>query len=412
MKIKSAIILLMSLFITQLTTAEVRLPKIIGSNMVLQRNAECKIWGWADRGEKVTVSFRDFEGSTQADKNGKWQITLPAMKEGGPYQMSITGKNRITLENILIGDIWVCSGQSNMEWPVSRAVNADEEIAAADYPEIRLFTAARNIQFEPVDDVESGEWEECSPTTISGFSAVGYFFGRHIHTETGVPIGLLNTSWGEMELPALWESAGLDGLDGVVWFRKVFELDEKTAGQDIILELGPIDDSDISWVNGHRVGEMKNSYSQPRSYRVPAEYLKAGKNVITVRVEDTGGGGGLYGNPDQMKLISAESSINLAGKWNFKVSPVDLIMNVRNFVGPNSNPTLLYNGMIHPYINFTVRGAIWYQGESNAGRAYQYRTIFPLLITDWREKWNNPDMPFFFVQLANYRQAEDQPGES
>ncbi len=486
MRNKSIILLLTSLFIIQFAKAEVRLPKIISSNMVLQRNAECRIWGWADKGEQVTVSFRDTEESTKADKNGKWLISLPAMKEGGPYQMKIKGKNTILLENILIGDVWVCSGQSNMEFPVSRTDNAEAEIEAADYPGIRLFSAPKNVQFKPVDDVESGEWQECSPSTLSNFSAVGYFFGRHVHKETGVPIGLLHTSWGgtivetwisagsigqveefkervdnlktakpeeelarkkaeldelvkkyggdepgmvdgealwaapdldmsswgEMELPVLWENAGLVGLDGVVWFRKEFELDEATAGKDLILELGPIDDSDITWVNGHKVGEMKNLYSQPRIYRLPAAYLKTGKNVIAVRVEDTGGGGGLYGNPNQIKLVTGETSIGLAGKWRFKVSPVDLTMNIQNSIGPNSNPTLLYNGMIHPFLNFSIRGAIWYQGESNAGRAYQYRYIFPLLITDWRDKWNNPDMPFFFVQLANYQKANDKPGES
>jgi len=486
MKIRTVLFVLTSLFLFQFAHAEVRLPKIISSNMVLQRNAECKIWGWADKGEQVNLNFRDIEKSTKADKDGNWQFTLPAMKEGGPYQMKISGKNALILENIMIGDVWVCSGQSNMEWPVSSADNAEEEIARADHPQIRLFSAPKNVQFEPVDDVESGEWLECSPSTLSNFSAVGYFFGRHVHQETGIPIGLLHTSWGgtivetwisaesigqvdefktrvdnlngtkveeelarkkaelqelvkkyggdepgmvdgkalwavqdldisswgEMELPTLWESAGLEGLDGVVWFRKEFELDEASAKQGVILELGPIDDSDISWINGHKVGEMKNAYSQPRTYKVPAEYLRAGKNIIAVRIEDTGGGGGIYGSPDQMKIQTVAGTISLAGKWHFKVSPVDLTMNVQNSIGPNSNPTLLYNGMIHPFLNYSVLGAIWYQGESNAGRAYQYRTIFPLLITDWRDKWNNPDMPFFFVQLANFMQAEGQPEES
>ena len=486
MKSKTTLIILAALFILQSTRAEVRLPSIIGSNMVLQRNTECRIWGWAGNGEEVTVSFRDTEKSTRADNNGRWEVTLPPMKEGGPFRMTISGKNEIVLDNILIGDVWVCSGQSNMEFSLSRAMNAEEEIQQADYPQIRLFTAPNNIQFEPAEDTDGGQWQECNPGTAAGFSAVGYFFGRHIHRELGIPVGLLNTSWGgtvvetwisgesirqveefservanlkgakpeeeiarrkaelealvkkyggdepgmvegralwavpdldmsgwgEMELPTLWESAGLEGLDGVVWFRKEFTLGEEEAGEDLVLELGPIDDSDMTWVNGHKVGEMKNAYDQPRIYKVPAAYLKTGRNVLAVRVEDTGGGGGLYGEENQMKISSSAASVSLAGKWHFRVSPVDLTMNINNFISPNSNPTLLYNGMIHPFIKFPVRGAIWYQGESNAGRAYQYRTLFPLLITDWRDKWNNPEMPFFFVQLANYMQPKKQPGES
>ncbi len=483
--IKFFIVLFLSFLFLQ-ANADVKLPHIISSNMVLQRNTEFKIWGWADKSEKVTITFNGITRSAKTGKDMKWMVTFPSFKAGGPYTMTIKGKNTITLENILMGDVWVCSGQSNMEFAVGRSNNSAEEIVNATYPEIRLFHAPHNVQFEPVDHVNNGTWEECSPETISNFTAVGYFFGRHLNENLDIPVGLLETAWGgtivetwisgesvgqlpefkdrvenlqtydpkeeiamrkakmdellnsfgakdkgivdgkpvwadpgldvsnwkEMELPQLWESAGLDGLDGVVWFRKEFYLDKKVAANGITLELGPIDDSDITWVNGKKAGEMKNQYNVPRVYKVPPELLQEGTNVVTVRVEDTGGGGGLYGKPEDMKVSSGSYVQTLAGKWLFRISREEVTVQEGNYIGPNSNPTLLYNGMIHPFLNYSVKGAIWYQGESNAGRAYQYRTLFPMLINDWRKNWSNPDMPFFFVQLANFMQPVDEPGES
>ena len=466
--------------------AEVRLPHIIGNNMVLQRNQELRIWGWADRGEKVTVHLNEAVESTRCGKDGKWLITLPAMEAGGPYAMKIRGRNIIELENILIGDVWVCSGQSNMESRVEAFPWAGEESARADYPGIRLFTVPRNTQLSPADEIPGGEWQECNPETVLPFSAVGYFFGKHIHKEVGVPIGLLNTNWGgtnietwtsgesigqvpefaervagladldteaalerkkaemreiidkyaadepgirdghavwaateldlegwgTMELPQLWEGAGLVGLDGIVWFRLEVDLPAEVAGRGITLALGPIDDSDWTWVNGHKVGETMQKYNLDRVYEVPAEYLNEGTNVIAVRVEDTGGGGGFNGSSEQMIIVSADFMISLAGEWNFRVSPTELNLNTGAVLGPNSNPTLLYNGMIHPLLDFRVKGAIWYQGESNASRAYQYRELFPLMIEDWRKHWEYPDMPFMFVQLANFMKPPRKPGES
>ncbi len=468
------------------TYANVRLPQILSDNMVLQRNTEFRIWGWADKGEKITVSFNEIKRTAKTGKEGKWMVIFPAMKEGGPYTIIIKGKNEIKLTNIMLGDVWVCSGQSNMEWPLSLTNKAEEEIASANYPDIRLFQCPHNVQFAPVEDVTRGGWKVCTSETVSNFSAVGYLFGRHVYQDINVPIGLLWTAWGgtvaetwistesisqmrdfdgslqemrkydpekvvarrkaqidsimktfgtdekgligekavwaqpgldvsnwkSMKLPVLWESAGLYGVDGIVWFRKEFELPEEIASKGIILNLGPIDDSDITWVNGKKIGETINKYSEERIYKVPPEVLKPGTNLITVRVEDTGGGGGLYGKPDQMKIVSGNFSLSLAGQWKLRFSSSEIKVDMTSFVGPNSFPTLLYNGMIHPFLNFPVKGAIWYQGESNAGRAYQYRTLFPLLINDWRTRWNNPEMTFLFVQLANYMKPPVEPEES
>jgi sialate O-acetylesterase len=466
--------------------SNVKLPRILTNNMVLQRNTEFKIWGWADKGEKVDVLLNEVKRTAKTSKDGKWMVIFPAMKEGGPYSMIIKGKNEIKLTNIMFGDVWVCSGQSNMEWPLSRTNNAEDEIASANYPDIRLFECPHNVQFVPEDDVEGGEWQVCTPETVPNFSAVGYFFGRDIYKNLNVPVGLLFTAWGgtnietwisqesisqvkdfdgklqemknydpekvvarrkaqidsilrtfgtdekgivddkiiwadpgldvsnwkNMELPVLWESAGLYGLDGIVWFRKEFELPKEIASNGIFLHLGPIDDSDITWVNGKKVGETINKYNEERIYKVPADILKPGKNVVTIRVEDTGGGGGLYGKPDQMKIVSGDFQISLAGQWKFRFNSSEIKVDMSSFVGPNNYPTLLYNGMIHPFLNYPVTGAIWYQGESNADRAYQYRTLFPLLINDWRSSWTNPELSFMFVQLANYMKPPVDPGES
>ncbi len=466
--------------------AEVRLPHIIGSNMVIQRDQELRIWGWADRGEKVTVHFNEAVESKRAGKDGKWLITLPAMEAGGPYTMKVRGKNIIELENILIGDVWVCSGQSNMEFQVQWFPWAEEESSRADYPEIRLFTVPKNVQLAPADEIPGGEWQECNQETVMPFSAVGYFFGRHIHEELNVPVGLLSTNWGgtnvetwtsgeaigqvpefaervasladydpekdfarrkaemqeiidkyaadepgiqdgkavwavseldiegwgTMELPQQWENAGLSGLDGIVWFRLEVDLPGEVSQRGITLELGPIDDSDWTWVNGYKVGETIQKYNQDRVYTIPAEYLQEGMNVIAVRVEDTGGGGGFHGKPELMKITSDDFMISLAGEWRFRVSPAGLSLNTTEVMSPNSNPTLLFNGMIHPLLNFRVNGAIWYQGESNASRAYQYRDLFPLMIEDWRKQWEYPEMPFVFVQLANFMEASKKPDES
>ncbi len=469
-----------------LTNAEVRLPHLIGDHMVLQRDQELRIWGWADPREKVTVHFNGAVESTRAGRDGKWLITLPPMEAGGPYPMKVRGRNIIELENILIGDVWVCSGQSNMEYPVEAFPWAGEESARARYPEIRLFTVPRATRLTPSDEAVGGEWQVCSPETVQPFSAVGYFFGRFIHQELDVPIGLLSsnwggtnietwtsgesigqlpeftervaslagwdaaeamqrkksemqeiidkyaadepgiqdgkaiwaardldlTGWGRAELPGLWEGAGLPGLDGIVWYRLEFELPAEVAGQGIILSLGPIDDSDWTWVNGHKVGETMQKYNVDRVYEVPAEYLSEGRNVLAVRVEDTGGGGGFHGDPEQLNISSGEYQLPLAGEWHFRVSSAALNLTPNAMLDPNSNPTLLFNGMIHPLLDFRVRGVIWYQGESNASRAYSYRELFPLMIEDWRKHWEYPDMPFLFVQLANYLQAREKPGES
>ena len=464
--------------------AEVKLPQVLSSNMVLQRNQDIRIWGWADKGEKISVSFANVVRKTKADKNGNWMVSFPAMKEGGPYSMVINGKNKIELDNILMGDVWICSGQSNMEFQVQQGNNAKEEIKKANYPEIRLLDIPHNLQMFPVNDVPATSWQLCTSENIPTFSAVGYFFGRDIHLDTGVPIGLISTNWGgtnveawtskdyitrvpefthslddvsnltlenlkkkqeamiqkllaefhitpadknkpvdwsgetvdmslwkTMKVPGLWESQGMPGIDGTVWFRREFDLPASVAQKGAMLNLGKIDDSDYTWVNGVQVGESINKYDVPRHYKLSPSVLKPGKNVIAVKVIDTGGGGGFYSPAADINITSGDFSLNLAGTWNYILTGEGLKYST-NPMGPNEKPSTLYNGMIYPLLNLKVKGAIWYQGEANADRAYQYRTLFPLMIRCWRDKFNEPDMPFIFVQLANFMAAKPEPGES
>jgi sialate O-acetylesterase len=465
--------------------ANVTVARIFSDNMVLQRDVKVPVWGWADKGEKVTATFMGKKYTGVPDVNGKWIIYLDPHAAGGPYDLLIKGKNQITLKNIMMGEVWLCSGQSNMEMPLAgwgKINNYQEEIAAANYPNIRLFTVPKKIGDKPVKDLDNGKWEACSPSTIAEFSSVGYFFGRNLHKELNVPIGLINSSWGgtiaetwvsagavsviedfkvqvqklngiqwdnlrselevkskqwdenvakndlginegwvnpelndatwvKMNLPQLWEGAGLSDFDGVVWFRYEFMLDEAEANAGITLNLGMIDDSDISYVNGKEVGSTINKYNEKRVYKIAPAVLKKGRNVIAVRVFDTGGGGGIWGDSQDLCYISSTGKHSLAGSWKYKPGIKTEAKPDMN-VGPNSFPTLLYNGMIYPLLPLAVRGAIWYQGEANASRAYQYQTLFPILINDWRKQFNDPKMPFYFVQLANFMPALQNPSES
>lgn len=464
--------------------ADVRLPEIISSDMVLQRGQEIKIWGWSDKKEKIKVSFDEETQKTRADKNGNWMVVFPALEAGGPHTILIEGNNTIKLENILIGDVWICSGQSNMAWAVENSNNAQEEIKNANYPKIRLLHINNNFSYTAVDDVPETEWKVCSPESVPSFSAVGYFFGRFIHKETDVPIGLISTNWGGTnieawtsrdyittidvfkkrlesleimdeetrklkqretlqnlikdfgldlenpleedwsafdveydmwkvaDVPGLWEESGLANVNGTVWYRKEFNLPVEIADKGITLHLGKIDDTDETWVNGVKVGGIYNRYNVNRVYEVSPEILKPGKNVIAVRVEDYSGGGGFWSGPAVMTITSDDYNQSLAGKWKYKLTAEKFAYKPGSSRGPNKVPSSLYNGMIHPLLNLAVKGAIWYQGESNASRGYQYRTLMPLMINCWRDKWDQPEMPFLLVQLANFRETDKKPGES
>lgn len=285
------------------SSADVRLPRVFGSHMVLQQQTEAPIWGWADAGEEITVTLGEAKATTKAGDDGRWTVKLATPAAGGPLQLVVAGKNTVTLDDILIGEVWVCSGQSNMEWAVTQSDNPEQEVAAAAFPNLRLFTVTRSVAEQPQTDVE-GQWQVCAPETIGSFSAVAYFFGRKLHQDLGVPVGLINTSWG--------------GTFAEAWTSR--------------------------------------------------ETLAA--------------------DPDFQPILERGAT----------------------FTPQNPNqPSVLYNAMIHPLLPLAIRGAIWYQGESNVARAAQYEKLFPAMIGDWRKHWGRGDFPFYFVQLAPFRYRNLDP---
>ena len=328
--------------------ADVKLPAVISDNMVLQRDKKVSIWGWAKPGEEVMagVSWHSMKWAVTAGEDGKWEFAMNSPKVGGPYEMTITGKNVITIKNIMVGEVWVCSGQSNMEMSVRSSANAEQEIAAANYPNIRLFTVTRKVATEPQSDCE-GSWSLCSPETVPGFSASAYYFGRELHKELDVPIGLIHTSWG--------------GTPSEAWTRR--EALEKEADAAPILER--YDDAVAKYPQA-----MEEYKQKVEEWKKAAEKAKA-EGERTPRIPGAPFGPGHF-----------------------------------------QSPSGLYNAMIAPLIPYGIGGVIWYQGEANAGRAYQYRTLFPAMIKNWRKDWGQDDFPFLFVQLANFRAVNPQPTES
>ena len=479
---KKTVFFLLFLFTFFLGFGNVRVPAIFSDHMVLQRNKAIPVWGWADPGEKVVVEFNRQSKSVKTGSNGKWMVRLDPEKEGGPFQLVIMGGNKLVFRDVMVGEVWICSGQSNMEFMVKSVADAETEISGASYPQIRHFAVPKKISAFPEDDFTDGRWEVCNPETVGDFTAVGYFFARQIFNEIKVPIGLINATWGgtvvetwtsknaleqsddfkdiiaamsaiskdslpdakkkasekylsqlkkkieslqgsvnnfddvdrwmnadypdsnwpQMKLPGQWEKQikGLKYLDGSVWFRKNFTLGREEEGKPAEIHLAMIDDNDRTYVNGILVGSA-SVWNKKRIYEVPGKILKSGKNIVAIRVEDGGGGGGIYGNPADMKIIVNRKEISLAGEWSFKVDSMS--MKIQG-VEPNDFPSLLYNAMINPVISYAMQGVIWYQGESNAVRAFQYRKAFPMLIRDWRDHWATGDFPFYFVQLASFNE--------
>jgi sialate O-acetylesterase len=467
------------LLFATLSQATVKLPAIFSDNMVLQQNKAIQIWGWADKGETVEVRFLNQLRKVKADKSGNWAVALGAQTHGGPYSLEVKGKsNRLSLHDILIGEVWLCSGQSNMEFAVKNAYNASVEISRANFPEIRSFNVTKAIGTQPKSDFE-GSWKVCSPGSVADFSAVAYFFAQNLYKELGIPIGIINSSWGgtdietwiseqtfsqlpaelskrydgkkidnidqflkdnssrkefylkamnndpgisekwfapetdiapwpTMPIPQLWEGL-LGDIDGIAWYCFSLDLPKEDAGKTAVIQLGPIDDNEITWVNGQTVGHTEG-YTVSRQYSIPENILMAGKNRITVKISDFSGGGGFYGKAEDIYLEVNGKKYPLAGNWHYKLAVTNKQF---NFVepSPNMQPSLLFNAMINPITKFPMAGAIWYQGENNSGQAYNYKTLFPTLINDWRKQWHI-DFPFYWVQLANYQAKDSNPVES
>lgn len=459
--------------------AQVRVSNLFTDNMVIQRNKPVKIWGRADKKEVIEVEFCGRRTSAQASKDGKWAVTFDAFPAGGPYELTVQGKkNQVVLKNILIGDVWICSGQSNMGMTVSGSLNAQEEIAAANYPEIRLFTVSANINNQEQEDVPSGQWATCSPESVGNFSAAGYFFGRDLYRELNIPIGLINSSVGgtnieawmsreairafpeysdkikesratefgqritesqnsrnkwlqalkkdqdvlpefiqegrlpemasKMELPQRWEDTHLPGIDGSVWFQKEIYLSEREAAEEIELNLCLVDDADETYWNGSLVGAT-NGYNKARSYTLTKGIANPGKNVLSIKVMDGGGSGGIRGKCENFYYRINDHRYSLCGTWAYEPWVVN---DSRLDVSANDYPSLLYNSKIAPLTHLAIKGALWYQGESNVFESDRYQYLLKAMITDWREKWGQDNFPFLVVQLANCGKEPLVPGES
>lgn len=473
-------------------TTFIKMPAVFTSNMVLQQKTKVKVWGKSDPGVEIIVkgSWGD-SVICVANKNGEWMAQLPTIEAGGPYKLTVKSGDIIkTFSNVMLGEVWICSGQSNMEMPLisnwAKVNNAEQEVVNATNSNIRLFTVEKNIAFIPIDTIETGRWVQCDTKTVKDFSATAYFFGRKLYKELQVPIGLIHSSWGgtvaeawtsknslinledfaevaekinqlnasrdslerkfnadtkqmnkeivkadagfngsepvyaavdfddsdwyQIDLPKMWEETDLGNYDGSTWFRKEIKLSELVANSKLTLCYGAPDDWDEAWVNGVKVGENK-AWNVLRKYDIPEGIAKAGKNVITLRVYDYTGGGGFMGDAKDFRLLSDKAKpILIANGWvakkGFDFKDINTIP--VSLTDPNQS-TVLFNAMINPLIPYTIQGAIWYQGESNTGRAYQYRELFKTMISDWREQWQQGNFPFYFVQLANYMQRNKQP---
>ncbi|MFZ4774929.1 MAG: sialate O-acetylesterase [Terrimicrobiaceae bacterium] len=479
-----------------------KLASLFSQHMVLQREMEIPVWGRAEPGSRITVELAGHSATATAGADGKWMVRLPTLAAGGPHTLTARtpGSDPLVVSDVLVGEVWICSGQSNMEFPLSGATDAEDERKAANFPQIRHFKVPRNAQAAPQTDTD-GCWEVCAPETARDFSAVAYFYGLELHRRLDVPVGLINSSWGgtvaeawtsregllaepelqpmvaefdrllasddsevleqrrkvdlwqqtyinrptppnlgltqgwagseaspadwmDIPVPGYWQLAGLN-FSGVVWYRREVDIPDDWEGKDLALGIGACDKSEWTYFNGEFVGSLTLedtpfAWSAPRVYSVPGRLVKAGKNVIAVRVYSHLYDAGMTG-PHEALFVRTDTAghsdvISLAGTWSCRVE--------HNFgIVPSAPPTppgpdnpgmpwVLCAGMIAPLVPYAVRGAIWYQGESNADRPHQYRTLFPALIRDWRRLWGQDHLHFHFVQLANFMAPPEQPGES
>lgn len=484
-KIKIIIILFVSIIlIYQPASGQVRLPALVRDSMILQRDAKIKIWGWASPKEKIQISFQNKKYKTIADENGNWKVSFSPMKAGGPYVMNIDASNHIILHNILIGDVWLCSGQSNMVHQMYlHRIRYEEDIANANYPQIRQFWVPNVTDLQhPQQNIPTSYWKAANPTDVLQFSAVAYFFAKKIYDKYHVPIGLINASvggpgietwmseeslkefpgftkliernkdtayvngfnravaiknaslpkphdkgllqpirwydtsyipkgWRTIAIPGYWEDQGVKNLDGIVWYRKEIMVPASLINVPVKLFMGRIVDADFIYVNGKLIGNTTYQYPQ-RRYDIPTGVLKEGKNIITIRVINYFNKGGFV--PDKPYYLATKNdTIHLTGYWQYKVGSV-FMPNQKTAAGIDLEyqPTSLYNAMIAPLINYSIKGFLWYQGEGNISNAPVYGKLLSTMIKDWRCKWQQGDLLFLYVQLPNLGDMQYQPSES
>lgn len=462
--------------------AVITVSHLISDNMVLQRGVKTNIWGTAPPSENIRLTFKGKEYQARAGEDGEWAVLLDASVAGGPYTLSIKGKSgTLDIQNLLIGDVWLCSGQSNMQFTVSGAINSTAEIAAANDAGIRQFKVPNANGDVPESTLAGGEWKESTPATTGDFTAVGYFFAREMRKQhPDVPIGLINASWGgtqieawisyegfgwkgindlkkfheqeyirrinllkernkwtptdtdagivnglpawvgtnyddaewmEWNAPGWWYGNGLEFLGGTLWLRKSFDLPAHIAAGSIALSLGVFDDRAKVWINGNLIDSANDRSGKQRQYIVPAKYLTTGKNTITLQVGNLDAGGGLVGGKDALKITSNFYQQSLNGLWKYRIGKFEYAPKCQ----PQTTPAGLYNAMIAPLTQYTIGGALWYQGEQNAGdiaNAYKYRDLLNTLVINWRDHFHSGVFPFVVVQLPNFQKPPVAPAPS
>ena len=479
-KIRLGVAVLLCLCTSSWVNAKVKLPALISDGMVLQRERPVKVWGTADAGEYITVKLLRKSYHATADANGHWSIALPPLKAGGPYQMQI---NDIKLNNILIGDVWLCSGQSNMELPVKRVMDMfAQEILSYNNEKIRHIIIPKEYNFHtPQEELSSTSWKALTQENVMDFSALAYFFAKEMYEKTGIPIGLINSSWGGTPVEAWiseeglkefplyvntkrlyeddaycthikklegesfyrwnlslyrgdaglhestpwyatdyddhnwqtvnmfstsWGNNGLNPIGGSHWLRQNIEIPQAWTGKEATLRLGCIVDADSVYVNGIFVGTTGYQYP-PRIYRIPAGVLKSGENNITVRIISNGGQPNFV-QEKPYKIICDNEEINLKQEWKYRLgAPMPPSPDMMFFC---YKPVCLYNAMIAPLQNYSIRGVLWYQGESNVARRNEYTKLLTAMIADWRHTFNQPKLPFYIVELADFLSKDDIGG--
>jgi sialate O-acetylesterase len=462
------------------------LAPVFTDHAVLQRGQPIRVWGAAKAGEAVELTLGEAQASATADAQGRWSATLPAREPGEPLTLTVqAGGERQTISDLLVGDVWLCSGQSNMEYPLRRSLGGEAEAANSADPNIRLLQTGRVSLPEPTTALpREAAWRPATPESANNFSAACFFMGREIKKTTGVPVGLIDATWGgsviqdwisrdglhalgdyeeglailadyakspeagmarwiaqfdrwaakaepqaaawsrpdfddrdwkTMPAEKLWETnPGLESFDGTIWLRATIVLTAKQAKQGAVLALGPVDDLDITFVNGRQVGSTQG-WDKPRAYKIAPGVLKAGPNVVAVRAIDTGGGGGAWGPAAEKGLRFDDGSFApLGARWRYKVSSTVAQSGVPPtppWVGASGLSTLR-NGMIAPLAPYGLKGFAWYQGEANVAEPQNYRRLLAALVGDWRQSFGGPDLPFLVVQLADFGPRQTRPVES
>jgi len=487
MKINARIfglIFILALFFQQVCQAQVSLPKVFGDNMVLQRELNIPVWGISTPGATIISELGNTKSTAKADPEGKWTVHLPKFKAGGPYTLKIYEEAKpgegVVLNGILIGDVWLASGQSNMEWQVQQAKDASVEIANANFPQVRFLMVNHSNEVKPQTDISTDGWQVSDSNTVKESSAVAYFFARKIHGDQNVPIGIIESTWGgtriepwtsremlltspitrewtlsadtlhynrddivrdslkqvrfweivynpqnnadkiftasdyddsgwtEIAMPNVLKDFGIGYYEGMVWMRKKISLPESYSGKDLTINLGHPEMTYSLYFNGNEICKNVWFGNATHSYTIPTALVQPGENTIAVRIAMLWGGGGL--NPgNDIYITDGSKEITLAGLWLYEK---DLEPQIPKLSGNQGYPTVLFNSMINPLIPYGIKGFLWYQGESNAEEAYNYRELFPMLIKDWRKQWQQGNLPFLYVQLANFMQQKPLPSES